>query len=127
MIFDIVDYQKSAGKCDFSARILVHSEFLLYLCNVKGNEQQKLTNMEATISYNPRNRVARATMEYIQSLGVFTVTPICHPKTSQKKKEVNAGVDQQLWSDLMGALKEVKNHHEGMKQMKDAYELLNEL
>ena len=82
--------------------------------------------MEATLSYNPRNRVARATMDYIQSLGVFTITPI-YPKTSRKKKEVNVGVDQQLWSNLMGALKEVKNHHEGKKQMKDAYELLNEL
>ena len=82
--------------------------------------------MEATLSYNPRNRVARATMDYIQSLGVFTVTPI-NPKTSRRKTEARSGVDQQLWSDLMGALKEVKNHHEGKKQMKDAYELLNEL
>ena len=82
--------------------------------------------MEATLSYNPRNRIARATFDYIQSLGVFTITPI-YPKASQRKKEVSTGVNQQLWSDLMGALKEVKNHHEGKKQMKDAYELLNEL
>ena len=82
--------------------------------------------MTATLTYNPRNRVASTTMDYIRSLGVFTITPVV-PKTSRKKKEVNTGVDQQLWSDLMGALKEVKNHHEGKKQMKDAYELLNEL
>ena len=82
--------------------------------------------MTATLTYNPRNRVASTTMDYIRSLGVFTITPVV-PKTSRKKKEVSQGVDQQLWSDLMGALKEVKNHHDGKKQMKDAYELLNEL
>ena len=102
------------------------SDFFRTFATSKVNEQQNLTNMEATLSYNPRNRVARATMDYIQSLGVFTITPV-EPRTSQRKKQVNTGVDSQLWSDLMGALKEVKNHHEGKKQMKDAYELLNEL
>ena len=81
--------------------------------------------MTATITYNPRNRIAMSTMEYIQSLGVFTITthrtPIKRTKTSDKE------VDQQLWSDLKGALREVKSHHEGKQQMQDAYELLNEL
>ena len=81
--------------------------------------------MTAALSYNPRNQLAQRTLDYIQSLGVFTITPI-YPKTSQRRKRVT-GTDQQLWSNLMGALKEVKNHHDGKKQMKDAYELLNEL
>ena len=81
--------------------------------------------MTATLTYNPRNRVARTTMEYIQSLGVFTITPL-RPKTSRRHKEVN-GVDKHLWNDLMGALREVKAHHDGKQQMQDAYELLNEL
>ena len=81
--------------------------------------------MEATLSYNPRNHVAQATMAYIQSLGVFTITPV-YPKSSVKKKAKDSA-DEQLWGDLMGALREVKNHHDGKKQMKGAYELLNEL
>ena len=81
--------------------------------------------MEATLSYNPRNRVAQATMAYIQSLGVFTITPV-QPKSSVKKK-VKDNAEGELWGDLMGALREVKNHHDGKKQMKGAYELLNEL
>ena len=82
--------------------------------------------MEATLSYNPRNRIAKTTMEYIRSLGVFTITLNPH-KTSRMKKDVDEGVNPQLWSNLMGSFKEVKAHHEGKAQMKDAYELLNEL
>ena len=39
----------------------------------------------------------------------------------------NNGVDQQLWNDLKGALREVKSQHDGKQQMQDAYEFLNEL
>ena len=82
--------------------------------------------MTETITYNPRNRVARATMAYLHSLGVFTITPL-REKPSRKKKRAIESVDGQLWNDLMGALQEVKKHHDGKQQMKDAYELLNEL
>ena len=78
----------------------------------------------ATISYNPRNRSARLAMDYIQSLGVFTITPI---PTMRAKRTASVGVDAQLMSDLKGALREVKESKEGKVQMKDAYELLNEL
>ena len=81
--------------------------------------------MTATLTFNPRNRIAMSTMEYIQSLGVFTITTHRPEKTRRRTKV--KGVDQQLWSDLKGALREVKSHHEGKQQMQDAYELLNEL
>ena len=82
--------------------------------------------MTATLTFNPRNRLAMSTLEYIQSLGVFTITTH-RPKASRQRAKVDQGVDQQLWSDLQGALREVKSHHEGRQQMQDAYELLNEL
>ena len=82
--------------------------------------------MTAILTFNSRNRLAMSTMEYIQSLGVFTITTH-RPKIAHRRTKVNQGVDSQLWSDLKGALREVKNHHEGKQQMQDAYELLNEL
>ena len=82
--------------------------------------------MTATLTFNPRNRIAMSTMEYIQSLGVFTITTH-RPKVARKKTKANQGVDQQLWSDLKGALREVKSHREGKQQMQDSYEFLNEL
>ena len=81
--------------------------------------------MTATLTFNPRNRIAMSTMEYIQSLGVFTITT--HRSEGTRRRVANKGVDQQLWSDLKGALHEVKSHHEGKQQMQDAYEFLNEL
>ena len=87
---------------------------------------KKFEIMTATLTFNPRNRIAMSTMEYIQSLGVFTITTH-RPKVTRKRAKVNQGVDQQLWSDLKGALHEVKSHHEGKQQMQDAYGLLNEL
>jgi hypothetical protein len=81
--------------------------------------------MTATLTFNPRNRLAMSTMEYIQSLGVFTITT--HSPKARKKAKGSQEVDQQLWSDLKGALREVKSHHEGKQQMQDAYEFLNEL
>ena len=81
--------------------------------------------MTATLSYNPRNQLAIRTLEYIQSLGVFTITPL-HPET-RKTKSAAKSVDAQLWSDLKGALQEVKEHRNGNIQMKSAEELFNEL
>ena len=80
----------------------------------------------AASTFNPRNRLAMSTMEYIRSLGVFTITTE-HPKIARKRSKTSPNVDQQLWTDLKGALREVKSHHEGKQQMQDAYELLNEL
>ena len=85
-----------------------------------------LETMTATLTFNPRNRLAMSTMEYIQSLGVFTITTE-RPKVARKRTKTSQNIDQQLWSDLKGALREVKSHHEGKQQMQDAYELLNEL
>ncbi len=82
--------------------------------------------MTATLTFNPRNRLAMSTMEYIRSLGVFTITTEC-PKAARRNVKKNQGVDPLLWDDLKGALQEVKCHHEGKQQMQDAYEFLNEL
>ena len=101
------------------------SDFFCTFATPKVIRTTKSNNMEATLSYNPRNHIAQATMAYIQSLGVFTITPV-YPKSSVKKKAKDSA-DEQLWGDLRGALQEVKNHHDGKKQMKGAYELLNEL
>ena len=81
--------------------------------------------MTATLTFNPRNRIAMSTMEYIQSLGVFTITTE-RPKTARRSAKIKE-VDQQLWNNLKGALREVKSHHEGKQPMQDAYEFLNEL
>lgn len=81
--------------------------------------------MTATLTFNPRNRIAMSTMEYIKSLGVFTITT--HRPEISRRRVTNKAVDQRLWSDLKGALREVKSHHDGKQQMQDAYELLNEL
>ena len=40
---------------------------------------------------------------------------------------MTANVNQKLWSDLREALCEVKDQHEGKRQMQNAYELINEL
>ena len=32
--------------------------------------------MTAALTYNPRNQLAQRTLDYIQSLGVFTITPL---------------------------------------------------
>lgn len=81
--------------------------------------------MTATLTFNPRNRLAVSTLEYIRSLGVFTITTQ-QPEVARRKAKAQ-GVDQRLWCDLKGALQEVKSHKEGKIQMQDAYELLNEL
>lgn len=80
--------------------------------------------MTATLTYNPRNHVARTTMEYLQSLGVFTITQ--QPAVRTKKRTAK-DVDAKLMKNLKGALREVKDSMDGKTQMKDAYELFNEL
>jgi len=40
---------------------------------------------------------------------------------------MTANVDQKLWDDLRGALREVKCDHDGQQQMQNAQELLEEL
>ena len=81
--------------------------------------------MTATLTYNPRNRLAKSTMDYIQSLGVFTITST--PTHTTRRKITNTAVDKQLMNDLKGALREVKECIDGKIQMKNAYDLLNEL
>ena len=80
--------------------------------------------MTTTLTYNPRNHIARTTMEYLQSLGVFTIT---HQPIVRTKKRAAKRVDEELMQDLRGALREVKSSIDGKTQMMDAYELLNEL
>jgi len=106
--------------------MLAYSKKLLYLCNVKGKRKRNFENMTATLTFNPRNRIAMSTLEYIQSLGVFTITTH-NTGTSRQRKTGKAGVDEQLWGNLKGALREVRDSHDGKRQMQDAYELLNEL
>ncbi len=81
--------------------------------------------MNATLTYNPRNQLAQRTLDYIQSLGVFTITPL--PATRTRKRKTDKSVDAQLWSDLKGALQEVKDHRDGNIQLKSAEELFDEL
>ena len=63
-------------------------------------------------------------MDYIQSLGVFVINPL---PTRSRIKVSNGDVNEQLMNDLKGALREVKDSMDGKIQMKNAYELLNEL
>ena len=74
--------------------------------------------MTATITYNPRNRVARTTMEYIQSLGVFTITPL--PTTRARKK-------QQFEDEFRTAMKHAKAFREGKMEFRSMDALLDEL
>ncbi len=72
--------------------------------------------MTTTLSYNPRNQLAQRTLDYILSLGVFRVeTPAAKTKTSWLANEFNA------------AMQEVRDADQGLVQLKDAEELLNEL
>ena len=74
--------------------------------------------MTATLTYNPRNRVARTTMEYIQSLGVFTITPV-HPTRTRKK--------QQFEDEFRTAMKHAKAFREGKMEFRSMDALLSEL
>ena len=74
--------------------------------------------MTATLTYNPRNRVARMTMDYIQSLGVFTITPL--PATRARKK-------QQFEGEFRTAMKHAKAFREGKMEFRPVDALLSEL
>ena len=74
--------------------------------------------MTATLTYNPRNRVARKTMDYIQSLGVFTITPM--PTTRTRKK-------QKFEDEFRTAMKHAKAFREGKMEFRSIDELLSEL
>ena len=83
--------------------------------------------MTTALTYNPRNQLAQRTMDYIQSLGVFTITPLRPEVTRTRKRVASKSVDTRLMIDLKGALQEVKDHHNGKIQMKSAEDLFNEL
>ncbi len=74
--------------------------------------------MTATLTFNPRNRIAMSTMEYIQSLGVFTITTT--PTTRTRKK-------QQFENEFRTAMKHAKAFREGKMEFRSMDELLNEL
>ena len=72
--------------------------------------------MTATVTYNPRNRLARLAMDYIQSLGVFTITPL--PTTSKKQKFAD---------EFRTAIQHGKDFREGKMEFRTMDALLNEL
>ena len=74
--------------------------------------------MTATLTYNPRNRVARTTMDYLQSLGVFTITHV--PATRSRKK-------QQFENEFRTAMKHAKAFREGKMEFRSMDDLLGEL
>ena len=74
--------------------------------------------MTATITYNPRNRSARLAMEYIQSLGVFTITPQPNPHTAKK---------QRFADEFRTAIQHGKAFREGKMEFRTMDALLNEL
>lgn len=127
MVNDVIlDRLELPKKGRFLLKYLCIPNFCSTFAASKVLSNQNIETMTATLTFNPRNRLAMSTMEYIQSLGVFTITTE-HPKIARKRSKTSPNVDQQLWTDLKGALREVKSHHEGKQQMQDAYELLNEL
>lgn len=69
-----------------------------------------------TISFDPKNKHAQALFQVICLSQQFTV-----------EKILNNDVNGKMMSDIKGALREVKDSMDGKLQMKDAYELLNEL
>lgn len=74
--------------------------------------------MTATLTYNPRNRAARLAMEYIQSLGVFTITPL--PTTRSKKK-------QQFEKEFRAAMTHAKAFREGKMEFRSVDSFLSEI
>ena len=71
--------------------------------------------MTATLRYNPRNKLAQTTLNYILSLGVFELQMPVAKKRSW------------LADDFRAAMKEVQNADKGLVQLQDAEDLLNEL
>ena len=86
-------------------------------CIFAANFDAKEVIMTATLTYNPRNRVARTTMEYIQSLGVFTITP--QPTTRSRK--------QKFEDEFRTAMKHAKAFREGKMEFRSMDALLSEL
>jgi len=87
-------------------------------CNFaeKSDIQKKGTIvMIATLRYNPRNKLAQNTLNYILSLGVFEL----EMPVTQKKSW--------LADDFRAAMKEVQDADKGLVQLQDAEDLLNEL
>lgn len=74
--------------------------------------------MTATLTYNPRNRIAQATMEYIRSLGVFTIEPAKPAQTSER---------QQFEAEFRTAMRHAKAFREGKMEFRSMDALLNEL
>ena len=74
--------------------------------------------MTTTLTYNPRNKAARLAMDYIQSLGVFTITPT--PTTHSRKK-------RQFENEFRTAMKHAKAFREGKMEFRPMDDLLNEL
>lgn len=69
-----------------------------------------------TLSYNPRNKNAQKTLDYILSLGYF------HKEEPTKKSRKSWLAD-----DFRGAMKEVKLADEGKIKLGTLEDLLNEL
>ena len=74
--------------------------------------------MTAAISYNPRNQLAQRTLDYIQSLGVFTITPLPAKRIAKKKKFEN---------EFRTAMEHGKAFREGKMEFRTMDALLNEL
>ena len=74
--------------------------------------------MTATVTYNPRNRSARLAMDYIRSLGVFTITPL--PTTRAAKK-------QKFADEFRAAIQHGKDFREGKMEFRTMDAFLNEL
>ena len=74
--------------------------------------------MTATVTYNPRNRSARLAMDYIRSLGVFTITPLSTTRASKKQK---------FAEEFRTAIQHGKDFREGKMEFRTMDALLNEL
>ena len=60
---------------------------MYYLC--QNNNDRRIKKMaQITLSYNPRNAIAKRTIEYILSLGVFNVTE------SKKNKAIDEALEE---------------------------------
>ncbi len=70
--------------------------------------------MQAILTYNPRNKLAQRTLDYIMSLGVFRVENL--------QTKSNSLVD-----DFKMVMREMNNADKGVVKLQDAEDLLNEL
>jgi len=126
LIFDILDYRKKITSFSQSCIklttfgsnshiFLAYIKKKLYLCSEIGAKEAYMTT---TLTYNPRNRAARLAMEYIQSLGVFTITPL--PTTRSRKK-------QQFEKEFRTAMKHAKAFRQGEMEFRSVDSFLDEL